>query len=291
MKRIVVLLLVAAVVAGVGFADPIGLTAKIDSFSFGNVAAENYEFAGTNGLANITPGLDYAKTFGAFKLGAGLQDTFTFKDPLKQKLRLHVKGTYALQLAEASKLSFSVYDKFFLEGADDKFADVDTGQVYDYIGPGIRFDQTLDFGSIYAIAEVNFNINFQESKKVAVGSGDDDGFKVGADAKFGLYGYIQPAFTFTNADGSDVKDVLTSVNFRVGYKITPSLDARVTVDISTIENGFKTAGKGLRIRPRVTYSNIIPGLGAYADFDITGIGVESPGKVGFTPSIGVTYAF
>jgi hypothetical protein len=295
MKRFVVLFLVASVLATAAFADPIGLTAKIDGFSFGNVAADDYEFAGAKGKASVTPGLDFSKTFGAFKLGAGLQDKITLSDPLAQVVRLHVKGTYALQLAEGSKLSLSLYDKFYLEGGYataskavvDKFADTKLGQVYDRVAPGIRFDQTLDFGTIYAIAEVDFNINFAEGTEVAISSGDDDGFKVGVTTNVGFSGYVQPVLVFTNALGTDVDDVLTGINVRAIYGITSSLEARVTFAIPTVEKGFETTGLG--IQPRVTYSNIVPGLGAYADFNITAIGAD--GDIGFTPTIGVTYAF
>jgi hypothetical protein len=287
MKKIIVLLLVVSVLTTAAFADPVGLTAKIDSFNFGNVRADDYEFSGANGRASVTPGLDFSKSFGDFTLSAGIQDTLTFSAPLEQDVRLHVKGAYALQLAESSKLTISLYDEFHLKGKDDAFANVNQGGISDQIGPGIKFEQTLDFGSIYVNAEVDFDINFQDGQKVVIASGADDGFKVGMDTNFGLCGYVQPAFTFTRADGKDVKDVLTAVNIRAGYMITPSLNARVTFGIPAVADDFKLIG--LTIQPRVTYSNIIPGLDAYADFKITDVGGDS--DVGFIPAIGVSYAF
>jgi hypothetical protein len=302
MKKIVALLLVMVVVAVTSFADPIGLTVQIDNFGFGNVAAKDYKFAGTGGKANVTPSIDFKKAFGAITVAAGLRDTITFGDPLEQKIRLHVKGTYALPLSEASKLSFSVYDKFFLYGNSlptsvptdttnplgEKFADADSGQIENWIGPAVRFDQTLGFGTIYAVVELNININFAEGAEIALDTGDDDGFKVGIEkTSFGVWGYIQPVLALRDLSGETPTDVLTWIKVRVGYPITPSLGARVTFEIPTIENGFDT--KGLTIQPRITYSDIIPNLGAYADFKIAGVG--SNGDIAFTPAIGVSYAF
>ena len=82
-------------------------------------------------------------------------------------------------------------------------------------------------------------------------------------------------------------DILTQINPRIGYVYGP-IDGRVTFVIPTVTDGIKT--KVVTIQPRVTYNNIIPGLAAYADFAIGGVGADS-GKIGFSPSIGVSYAF
>jgi hypothetical protein len=67
MKKILMCVLVFAITAGTLFAqaDPLGLTVYIDGFSFGNVAAEEYKFAGEGGQAGIMPGASSEKSFGA----------------------------------------------------------------------------------------------------------------------------------------------------------------------------------------------------------------------------------
>jgi hypothetical protein len=269
------------------FADPIGLKVYIDGFNFGDVAADTYKFS--EGGGNVNPGVEFSKSFGAFKLTTSVQDTISFKATKDQDIRWAVKGAYALQLAEASKLTFSAYNKLHILGDKSTFADTKADQITDMIGPGVRFDQTLGFGTLYAIAEVDIKIHTKDGQELELGSGDDDGFKVGATTNFGLYGYLQPKLSFRDTTGkAPASGVLQEFRVRVGY-VYGSIDGRVTVYISTVEKGFEA--NGLRIQPRVTYNNIIPGLAAYADFDILKIGAKSPAKLGFKPQIGVSYAF
>lgn len=289
MKKFIILLLVATVVVAAGFADPIGLKVYIDGFGFGNVAADNYELAGTAGQGNIVPGVEYNKGFGPIALNTSLQDDIKFTDPLAQDLRWHVKGTYALQVAEASKLSFFLYNRLHLKGANEEFANTDYDLITDNFGPGIRFDQTLDFGGLYAEGGVDFNIHTQDGKKLEVGTSDTDHIVLGVSTKFGLYGRVQIVLKFVDATGETPSDgAFRNIRPRIGYVYGP-IDGRVTFDIPTNDKGIE--GTGITIQPRVTYNNIIPGLAAYADFAITGAGAKDPVKIGFKPTIGVSYAF
>jgi hypothetical protein len=289
MKKALVVFLILAVAGGV-FADPIGLKVYIDGFSFGNMTDKNYEFS--KGGGSLVPGVEFSKSFGAFKLTTSLQDTIGFVDPSTQDIRWGLKGAYALQLAEASKLTFSAYNKLHILKKGDDFADTKLDQITDQIGPGVRFDQTLGFGGIYAIVEVDINIHTKENTKLDLATGADDGFKVGVDTTLGLYGYVQPTITFLSNGESPAKDAFSAFNIRVGYKFGPgkNLDGRVTVAISTKENAFDAGGAGLTIQPRFTYNNIIPGLAAYADFKIGNVAVKDA-DIAFTPQIGVSYAF
>lgn len=294
MKKFIILLLVATVVVAAGFADPIGLKVYIDGFGFGNVAADNYELAGKTGQGNIVPGVEYNKGFGAIALNTSLQDTIKFTDPLTQDtLRWHVKGTYALQVAEASKLSFFLYNRLHFKGENEEFANTDYDQITDNFGPGIRFDQTLDFGGLYAEGGVDFKIHTLDGQKLEVGTSDTDHIVLGVSTKFGLYGRVQIVLKFVDATGETPSDgAFTNIRPRIGYVYGP-IDGRVTFDIPTKDNtkGKGIEGTGIKIEPRVTYNNIVPGLAAYANFAITGVGAKDPVKIGFEPTIGVSYAF
>jgi hypothetical protein len=344
MKKILAFVLVSAVVIGTVAADPIGLSVYVDGFYFGDLLKDvdkvddvtgtktntKYEFSGTNGLAYFEwLGVKYAKSFGALGLATALDFRIPFAEggKLLSDLgagaslilpRWTLKGTYGLDIAQDSKLTFSLYNKLYLyaqDVKDDKFyyADTDADQIQDGIGPGVKFTQTLGFGSIYAQAEADIHIHTGKETKVDktkgdnlgidVKSGDDDGIKVGVDTEFGLYGYLQPVFAFI-VNGKSPDDVFTAFNVRIGYK-TGNLDGRVTVAIpfgessalspGTTDKLTKLENAGIEIRPRFTYSDIIPGLAAYVDVRILGIAAKSKddnGRViGLNPGIGVIYAF
>ena len=291
MKKFIALLLVATVVVVAGFADPIGLKVYIDGFGFGNVAGDNYKLSGLpeGGYfgGNIVPGIEYNRALGPIALNTSLQDDIKFSDPLSQDLRWHVKGTYALQVAEASKLIFFLYNRLHFKGGSEKFADTDLDQITDNFGPGIRFDQTLDFGGLYAEGGIDFKIHTKDDKKLEVGTSDTDNIRLGVSTKLGLYGSVQIVLKFVNDAGeTPTGGAFRSINPRIGYVYGP-IDGRVTFGIPTYTDGIDS--DGITIQPRVTYNNIIPGLAAYADFAI--IAGKKDGKIGFKPQIGVSYAF
>jgi hypothetical protein len=293
MKKALVVFLILAVAGGV-FADPIGLTVGIDGFNFGDVINENFEFASDATPAVFTPFVQYDRKFGPIAFRTHLQDEINLDDKTDQTIRWTVRGFYGLQIADASTLTFKLYNKLYLEKLNDNdFADSDADGIRDLIQAGVQFDQKLSFGTIYAAAEVGLWIHTQDSvykDTIAIDTGDDERFKVGVTTNFGLYGYVQPYVTFTDGKGGDVNDPLTKIDIRIGYKYGP-IDGRVTVSISTIEKGMDK--NGLRIRPRVTYTTPLTGLVAYLDLDFANIGSDDTlGKdVSFKPAIGVTYAF
>jgi hypothetical protein len=289
MKKALVVFLILAVAWGV-FADPIGLKVYIDGFGFGNVAAKDYKFSGVGGQASITPGVEFAKSFGAFSLTTSVQDKFAFKDPLEQDLRWLVKGAYALQLAEASKLTFSAYNRLYLYGRKEKFADTDDDGIIDRIGPAVRFDQTLGFGTFYVVVEVDLGIHTKKNSELQISSGEGDNFKVGVTTNFGLSGYLMPKLAFRDVAGNTPTDVLTEFNIRVAYDINSNMGVYLNTAIATVKDGFKGANNGLTLEGRFTYKNIIPGLNAWATANVGKIAVEKA-DISFTPSLGVSYAF
>jgi hypothetical protein len=299
MKKLLAFVLVSAVVIGTVAADPIGLSVYVDGFWFGDVLQEDYKLSGDGGAASFDVlGVKYAKSFGALGLATALDFTLPLAtDPVYTLPRWTLKGTYGLDIAQNSKLTFSLYNKLYLKttgGEDSKYAATgdDGDGIQDRIGPGVKFTQTLGFGSIYAIAEIDFLIHTATDADIDIlASGDDDGIKVGVDTDFGLYGYLQPILWFS-VNGETPDDILRNFNVRIGYK-TGNIDGRVTVTIPTVEDGIDH--EGITIRPRFTYNNIIPGLTAYADARILGVGAKSEDdggrKIGLNPGIGVIYAF
>jgi hypothetical protein len=291
MKKFLVCMLVLALAAGTVFADPIGLRVYTDGISFGNVAADSYKFAGDGGLARLPFGLEFSKTFGPVGFSTAVEYALSFTatpkdtgDP-KHQPQWNLSGSYGLQLAEASKLGFSLYNKLhFNASKGGEFAD----NIWDDIGPGIRFDQTFGFGSLYAITEMSIRIytykNADDSNKgLGLETGENYGFQAGVNTALGIYGYVRPYLTFLS-NGKSPDDVLSQFDLRVGYRTGP-IDARATVTIPA--HDFDASG--LTIRPRFTYT-IIPGLWAYADLSIGAMG-KKDADVTITPQIGVSYAF
>ncbi|MDR1903599.1 MAG: hypothetical protein LBQ88_15140 [Treponema sp.] len=299
MKKFLVCVLVSAIAGGAAFADPIGLTVYLDGFSFGNVAGEDYKFAGEDGEAGFTVGAEYAKSFGAVEVSTALDFTLGFSDPLASELAWNVKGAYELGLTDALSLTFSLFNTLSLTGGPDEaggdstkgtFADADNDQITDEIAPGIRFDQKLGFGTLYEIVEVGFYIHTQENRKLDIGSSSGEGFKIGVeDTGLGVYGYIQPELLFMY-DGESPDDVLGAFNIGAGYAAGP-LDVSVEFGIPTVKDGMKTGG--LTITPNVTYSIIEDAFSAYLELEFSGIGADKDvgGEFGFSPTIGLSYSF
>jgi hypothetical protein len=297
MKKFLICALIFALAAGTVFADPIGLRVYIEGFDFGDVADEDYEFAGDGGLAYLNLGLEFVKYLGPVRFATSLEDKFSFKDPLEQNLQWVVTGIYGLQLAESSRLSFMLYNKLHLDSRGDKFADPDLDLITDEIEPGIRFDQIFSFGSLYAMTEFDFKLHTQEDRKLDIETGVDSGFKLGFTTNLGLWGYFRPYIAFLrNGEAAD-KDALEKIDIRIGYTTGP-IEARVTLAIPTYEDGIKTGGYdlltgqygGLNVKSRVTYT-FMPGLNAYAELWIINLGAEDPVKVGFVPQIGGSFSF
>jgi hypothetical protein len=285
MKRFLLCVLVFALAAGAAFADPIGLRVYTDGLNFGNVAADNYELAGKNSTARFKFGIEYGRSFGTLRLTTALEDTISPKDPVTQGVQWNLSGSYGLQLAEASKLSFSLYNKLHFDQAKD-FAD----QIWDDIGPGVRFDQTLGFGSLYAVTEMSVRVYGYENsdgsaKKLDLRTGENSGFQAGVNANFGLFGYVRPVFWFLD-NGETPDDILREFELRLGYRTGP-IEARVTANIPAIEDGVKSAG--ISIKPRFTYT-FMPTLNAYAELAISALGKEGADP-GFTPQIGASFSF
>jgi hypothetical protein len=303
MKRLLICALVFVLAAGAAFAAPLGLRVYIEGFDFGDVADEQYNFAGkagggkSEGMAYLNLGLEFAKFFGPVRFSTSLEDKFSFKDPLEQNLQWAVSGMYGLQLAESSKLTFLLYNKLHMDSRDDKFADTELDLITDDIGPGVRFDQTFGFGSLYALTEFNFKIHTQEDRKLDLETGIDSGFKLGFTTNFGLWGYFRPYIAFLRNGEAPDKDALEKIDIRAGYTTGP-VEARVTLAIPTYEDGIKTGGYdtltgqygGLNVKSRFTYT-FKAGLNAYAELWIINLGAENPVKVGFAPQIGGSFSF
>jgi hypothetical protein len=273
-KKLCIVVLAAVLAAGTAAADPIGLKVYIDGFSFGDMLAEGYDFGKE---ASITPGIEYSTAFGDLGLTTSVQDEIPFDGEMT--IQWYLRGDYGLSLAENSALGFSLYN--YLTFSD--------GEIGDKVGVGVSFTQTLGFGDLYAILELDIIIPTQEGNKLSLTTLEaDDGFKVGVNTGFGLYGYLQPVLTFV-ANGESPADVLSAFNIRLGYATGP-IDGRVTVGIPTYTNGFDIDGLG--ITPRVTYTTPIEGLEAYVEAAIEGVGADSNiKKVGLSPAIGVSFSF
>jgi hypothetical protein len=302
-KKLLICILVFALATGAAFAAPLGLRVYIEGFDFGDVADEKYNFAGkadsdkNEGMAYLNLGLEFAKYFGPVRFATSLEDKFSFKDPLEQNLQWAVSGIYGLQIAESSRLTFLLYNKLHLDSRDDKFADTELDLITDEIGPGIRFDQTLGFGSLYAVTEFNFKFHTMENRKLDLETGMDSGFKLGFTTNFGFWGYFRPYIAFLRNGEAPDKDALEKIDIRVGYTTGP-IEARVTLAIPTYEDGIKKGGYdnltgqygGLNVKSRFTYT-FMPGLAAYAELWIINLGAEDPVKAGFAPQIGGSYSF
>ncbi|MDR0720166.1 MAG: hypothetical protein LBF78_11070 [Treponema sp.] len=291
MKKILLCALVFTLAAGAAVAAPLGLRVYTDGVSFGNVAAEGYKFAGDGGLARIPLGLEFSKALGPVRFSTALEYALSFTatpantgDP-KHQPQWNLSGSYGLQLAEASKLSFSLYNKLHFDASKGgEFAD----NIWDDIGPGVRFDQTFGFGSLYAVTELSVRIYTYENadgsdKGLGLETGENSGFQAGVNTNFGLYGYVRPYLVFLS-NGESPDDMLTKFDIRVGYRTGP-IDARATFTIPAVD--FDATG--LTIQPRFTY-NFLPTLSAYADLKIGAIG-KKDADVAITPQIGVSFSF
>lgn len=292
MKKLVVFLLIAVVTAGAAFANPIGLKVYVDGFTFGNVAAKNYRFAGEYGMAGVTPGIAYNTSLldGSLDLAAGLQNSIVFSNPLEQDLRLNLKVGYNLRPTETTKVIFSVWDFFHFTGEDGQFADVGAGQVETIIGTGAQIRQDMDFGEIWAIFDVEFHKNLAGGTSLGIATGADNGFAVGVNLASGLYGSAGFGIAFNKA-GAVTQNAasagLTSTTLRLGYK-TGDIDGRVSVIIPLMADGIKN--EGIYVTPRFAYGNIIPGLEAYLALTIKNIAADAA-NIGIAPAVGVSYSF
>jgi hypothetical protein len=290
MKRFLPCVLVFALAAGAVFADPVGLRVYTDGISFGNVAAGNYQFAGDGGLARLPFGLEFSKLLGPVSFSTAVEYALSFTatpgntgDP-KHQPQWNIWGSYGLQLAEASNLTFLLYNKLHFDASKGgEFAD----NIWDDIGPGVRFDQTFGFGSLYAVTEMSIRVYFYENadgsdRGLGLETGENSGFQAGVNTNLGVYGYVRPYLAFLS-NGESPEDVLTKFDVRVGYRTGP-IDARATFAIPA--HDFEASG--LTVRPRFTYT-IMPGFWAYVDLSIGAIG--SNNDVSFTPQIGASYSF
>jgi hypothetical protein len=114
----------------------LGITVYLDGFTFGNLAADDYKFAGKDGQAGINPGVEYATSFGDIGFSTALEFDLAFTDPLESDLNWKIGGDYGLELSDSAKLTFSAWNKLhFIGGPDDqgdgKFADTDLDQIQD----------------------------------------------------------------------------------------------------------------------------------------------------------------
>jgi hypothetical protein len=149
-------LLLMAVMA---VAKPLGFTVGSD-LSFGNVFADNYQFAGKAdpawpapaGLGSIRPYIIYDKAFGAFSLNTYLSNNFGFDNPETTDFKFGLTGTYNLVFNnKASMFSFTLDNLLRLRSYDGSLRVEDGALGWgDVITPaGVKYTHNFKFGSVY----------------------------------------------------------------------------------------------------------------------------------------------
>jgi hypothetical protein len=285
MKKFVIAAVMLMVTVGL-FADIThAMRFRIDSLSFGNVAADGYKL-GQSG--SITPQIEYSLNTGSVGFAAKIKDQVNFKGGATENL--FVNAWFNKKVADDKGL-IATGAWYNTSGSDA------THQVAAWVSYAHNFSWGYIFGSLDIGYEENkgaATIGFLTNDSYMAGVNSDfmnRGLYLGASAKFGLYGYVNPKLTFAkwDANGDKTKfDPLSAMDIRVGFKAGPT-NTRVTLTVptGTAENKGNFASVGLGIRPRFTYT-IVKGLTAYADLNINKIGADGA-KVGWTPSLGVLY--
>lgn len=269
MKRLLVLFLALALIAGFAFAEDedegIGLTVGLE---FG---VENITDKGSDDrVPYLMPMIIYDNSFGAFDIYAELDYIFGFTktgDKFPQDLYFDLVLTYNLGLGDASTLSFIVEnenDTFQLSPWVDA-----SSNISGIVKPGIKFTQGItDFGDLYVQADVPIGYT-EDPLEVGIDA------ILGWDSTFGLgikvveHNTIKP-----DADYAGL-DVIVS------YESGP-VYCEVEVDIP------KDAGAdGVVIIPEFDLS--FNAFTFYVNCSFEGVG--SGGDVIISPALGIKYSF
>lgn len=161
MKKLFCLILVTMAIAGFSAAQekkPIGITADLRA-EMGNLKAEK---SAENGLT-LVPSAAYAGVFlgGALNLNASLKDSIDFKTGLYQEkvyqiITMGEGAGYNLFFPGGSILSFLLANTnvFYTPSRNNVIAPIGFNNVTGTVKPGIKFGQRLNFGIVYAQADL-----------------------------------------------------------------------------------------------------------------------------------------
>jgi hypothetical protein len=257
LKKAAALMVMGCMVLSAAMAGPIGVTVGVDGLSFGDVAADLYDFAKA---ASISPFLQYNKALGSVGLEARLGVNLPFEQTGERlSAPLYLQADYGLAIGSAGKLNVAPRAEFvYLAGP------LSSDAVMFGINVQLKYTQTLGFGSLYASFDPGFfMLSASDYSVISIGNTDgmnaamssagvpgisvpanpwgDDRYdlRLGMAANAGVYGYVGFPFIFTqtvtSGGSSKVPDpvVLEAINIRLGYNklLDGKLDLRCTFRI------------------------------------------------------------
>jgi hypothetical protein len=169
MKRILIVLGVLLLTAVIAAADPLGITVGMD-LSFGNVLADNYNFAGKAdpplevpaGLGGIRPYFMFGMPVGPVMLGTTLSDKFSFDNPQTNDFKFSVYGTYNLPFSnDQPGFTFYLENLLRLRSYDWSLAPSDGALGWsDMVIPSARYAYKVSFGEFYG--KVTLPVSFTD---------------------------------------------------------------------------------------------------------------------------------
>jgi hypothetical protein len=263
MKRIVLMLLVLTAAAGFTAAqdEGIGLSAGLE-LGLGIVAAE-VEFG-------LSPFLEYENSFfdGALDLSAALAYGLVFSDPVAQGIEMEEELAYNLSLAGTSVLSFILNNSngFVLSPRED-----DSNNLEGVLSPGIKFNQTLGFGDLFA--RVDFPLTYVQPERGAE-------FEFGIDLGLGWASTFGLGIEVTEHNVILPEGVYGGIDLTASYEYGP-IYAELAI-------GAPPEFEGISISPAFEYT--FNAFTFYASLEFADINVEGA-DVSISPAIGVKFSF
>jgi opacity protein-like surface antigen len=254
----------------------------------GNLAGDNYEFAGRNGRGYIKPGFDVVKGFGPFALVGQVYDAIGLGGPDSYNA-LDLKISPLLIIPRANLLvgaQFSGYFPFH-EGrliGDLAQAPKDSSFMTNIaslgIIPGAQYTLPMPFGSLYG------SFLFLANKPLVSGEWTLQGdFEAGIKTSLGLSAFVSPLFTFLAA-GSSPDPVYTALELQLAYAKNPISTAVTATLPGAQENGFKNYGMNISAKFQYAFAF---NLEVWGSVEFRGVGNGVNSDIAALPALGAKY--
>jgi hypothetical protein len=255
---------------------------------FGNLAGEEYGFAGKNGKGYIKPGFDVVKAFGPFALVGQVYDTIGLGGPDSYNA-LDIKVSPLLLIPQAGLMigaQFSGYFPFH-EGrliGDIAQAPKDSSFMTNVaslgIIPGVQYTRPLPFGALYG------SFLFITNKPLVSDDWTLQGdVELGIRTGLGLSAFVSPLFTFLAA-GASPDPVYTALELQLAYAKNPVSTSVTATFPGAQEDGFKNYGMNLSARFQYAFQS---NLEVWGSIEFRGVGNGVDNDVALVPTLGAKY--
>jgi hypothetical protein len=255
---------------------------------FGNLAGEEYGFAGKNGRGYIKPGFDLVKAFGPFALVGQVYDAIGLGGPDSYNA-LDIKVSPLLLIPQAGLMvgaQFSGYFPFH-EGrliADIAQAPQDSSFMTNVaalgIIPGVQCTLPLPFGALYG------SFLFITNRPLVANDWTLQGdVELGIRTGLGLSAFVSPLFAILAA-GESPDPVYAALELQLAYAKTP-ISTSVTATLpGAQEDGFKNYGMNISARFQYAFES---NLEVWGSVEFRGVGNGVDNDVAVVPALGTKY--